>query len=803
MTSVSRFKLILFISIAWMAWQLFDTAGGGDPFYTSPAREIIHFIFAVIVLSGAGIVSFEVGPRHENNRNFSKIRIASGLLAVFGGLGLLLSSSPTSSFIISSTGLIGLVSLTFLSIGRTAAIIGTGLFILGLFLTGFNAEIPIELTASIIINTWSSDGVFGDGLVISTSYIFIFTIFAVLLRRLGAYDYLSTLGANILRRMIRTKEEDSYLSLLATGLFSGSTTTTLSSHSPSIENDGMAGLAQNLSRLEQASIVANASVYSQFMPPIMIAASFLIARTLEISYLEVLGAALIPATMICLTLVYYSVAAKWRSETVDTRNEAFRLLKGVCAILAMVILVAGVAHILATIGLHLEISFGACITILLFLIAAQSLFLIRTLSGRNETGDIHQVSLATHVPATTLAIFLFFLIPLKLDPAHAAAIAFLYALFFYIFCHIVSGLRSKNKAPYDLLKLVGREIGDLAVEATAICALLAISLSFVGLVVAPVKLMGLGPSLTAFLSAISFGNLTVALIISAVLVLIIGAALPATASYYVASLFLVPILASIGGSAGIFPSLIALHLFILVFACLADLTPPDDIAIEKVASEWRVPKNALTRKSLLVALPALALPFAFVGQNDLFLSEGANFNDVIITVCSVMGGLILIVHVAVGHFIGQLNRWRSLLLLLLSVILIVPAPILRSATLAKTTEVNESAVSVLNNLPAGSFVTLQFKDIFGSTNRTEEIGVSLPVGANAYERLSELGLDSIKSERGDLIIRDVALATSRISGIKPGMRLVSTTYMSQTFDYRFTYLFVLFGLLFLVIFPRR
>jgi TRAP transporter 4TM/12TM fusion protein len=127
-----------------------------------------------------------------------------------------------------------------------------------------------------------------------------------------------------------------------------------------------------------------------------------------------------------------------------------------------------------------------------------------------------------------------------------------------------------------------------------------------GVIVGVVTLTGLGLKSSSLIVAVAGGNLWATALVAAGAVLLLGLAVPVTASFIIAAVIIGPALQNLG----VIPE--AAYMFIFYFAVLSEVTPPT--ALAAVASAAVTGGNAF--KTMMMTwkytLPAFLVPFAFV-----------------------------------------------------------------------------------------------------------------------------------------------------------------------------------------------
>jgi TRAP transporter 4TM/12TM fusion protein len=157
--------------------------------------------------------------------------------------------------------------------------------------------------------------------------------------------------------------------------------------------------------------------------------------------------------------------------------------------------------------------------------------------------------------------------------------------------------------------LAAGAIGVLPVAATTAAA---------GIIVAVVTLTGLGLKVSSIIVDLAGGRLGLAALYSAIAVLVLGLAVPVTASFIIAAVIIGPALTTLGVEP------FAAYMFIFYYAVLSEVSPPT--ALSAVAAAAITGGNPFRTMMLTwrYTLPAFLVPFAFVlsPRGEALLLEG-------------------------------------------------------------------------------------------------------------------------------------------------------------------------------------
>jgi TRAP transporter 4TM/12TM fusion protein len=149
--------------------------------------------------------------------------------------------------------------------------------------------------------------------------------------------------------------------------------------------------------------------------------------------------------------------------------------------------------------------------------------------------------------------------------------------------------------------LADGSIGALNAATTCACA---------GIIVGVVTLTGLGLKFSSIVIAYAGGSLLLTAIYTALIVWIIGLAVPVTASYIICAVIAAPALVKLG-----VPDFAA-HMFIFYYAVLSEVSPPTALSPFAAAAITGADPYRTTLQSWKYTLPAFLVPFVFVLDPD-------------------------------------------------------------------------------------------------------------------------------------------------------------------------------------------
>ncbi len=411
------------------------------------------------------------------------------------------------------------------------------------------------------------EGIFGIPVGVSSTLIILFTIYGAILEHTGAGKFFVDFAFSAMGQKPTGAGRTAVLTSFLLGGPSGSgvaTTVTVGSIAyPILKKAGY-------DRDTAGAIFSAGGIGAVISPPVMGAASFLIAEFLRISYLEVIAMSVVP------TLLYYL---------------------GILLMIELDVKRLGIHAVefskknLRRLSLDYWFHFTSLFAIVVFMLLDFSVEYSITLS------------------MAVGAVFSWLRRDTRLTPAKCIA----------------------------ALEEAGRQI--LSVASTCAAA---------GIIIGVFTLTGLGLKFSGIIVDLAGGNLHLTLLYTAVILLVLGLALPITASYIIAAVITVPAMTKLG-----VPDYAA-HMFVFYYAILSEVSPP--VALSPVAAAaltggnpWRT--MMITWK---YTLPTFLVPFMFTATPEgvgLLLKGTAG--NIALSVTTAIIAIIALVQGVSGYFWGR------------------------------------------------------------------------------------------------------------------------------------------------------
>jgi TRAP transporter 4TM/12TM fusion protein len=213
--------------------------------------------------------------------------------------------------------------------------------------------------------------------------------------------------------------------------------------------------------------------------------------------------------------------------------------------------------------------------------------------------------------------------------------------------------------PKKLVKaLRGGSIGVLTVASTCAAA---------GIIVGVVTLTGLGLKFSSIIIAYAGGSVFLTAVYTALIVWVIGLAVPVTASYIISAVIAAPALIQLG-----IPDFAA-HMFVFYYAILSEVSPPTALSCFAAAALTKGNPYKTTIYAWKYTLPAFIVPFMFVldPKGVGILLQGPVVN-VIWTTLSAFIGLAALAGGVENWFLKKTTLYERIMLIVAGLVLVYP-----------------------------------------------------------------------------------------------------------------------------------
>ncbi len=608
------------------------------------ARRVIAILNRFVPIVPKGMADRIICGHDEtvSNRNvipvydiiLAVLAALSALFIVFDYQGLIMRQGLPLQFDVwvGVTCVVLLLEAARRALGPALAVLAI-IFLVYLFVGPYMPEIirhrglPLDFAVNDIY--LSTSGIFGVPLGVSTSIIFLFVLFGALLERAGAGQFFIDVAFAAFGRFRGGAAKAAIVASGMTGLYSGSSVAnTVTTGTFTIPLMKKVGLPPH----KAGAVEVAASTNGQLMPPVMGAAAFIMAEIIGIPYLDVVRAAIIPAVVSYLALFY-------------------------------------VVHLEA---LKLD---------------------IRALSKDDLPKFLKTFLRGMHY-LIPIAVLFFFLLYLRRSPILSAlyaieAMVVIMLIQRPIIASIAVGIARKHGEAIDAGALYKQafieglvDIWEGLIAGARNMISIAIATAAAGIIVGVVQSTGLVGRFVGLIEVISFGNIYLVLVLTAIICMILGMGLPTTANYILMASLTAPVIVTLGGEAGWLFPLIAVHLFVFYFGILADDTPPVGLAAYAAAAIARTDPIKTGIQGFTYDMRTAILPFVFIFNTELLMIAGLDaqgeviwINDVLKLAFVFIAALVAMFSFAAGvqgWFAKKLNVFGRLFMFAMCVVLFLP-----------------------------------------------------------------------------------------------------------------------------------
>jgi TRAP transporter 4TM/12TM fusion protein len=757
-------RILWFVPLCWSLFQLW---------YASPLPFIFDFGILndtearSVHLAFAIFLAFTAYPALKNSPRDS-IPAIDWALAFAGSFSAAYiyifytqladrSGAPTTPDIIASVvGMVLLLEATRRALGPPLMVVAA-VFLLYTFAGPHMPDVIAHKGASLnkaMSHLWlTTEGVFGVALGVSTSFVFLFVLFGAMLEKAGAGAYFIKVAFSLLGHMKGGPAKAAVVASGLSGLVSGSSianvVTTGTFTIPLMKRVGFSG--------EKAGAVeVAASTNGQLTPPIMGAAAFLMVEYVGISYVEVIKAALLPALISYIALLYivHLEACKAGMTGLPRRHTPkllHSLLSFTATILGLCVMSAAVYY---GIGWTKD-AFGDAATPIVTVALLLSYVGLVSISAKYQEHAMMAIDEElTEVPdpGPTIKSGLHFLLPIvvlvwcltveRFSPGLSAFWASVFMIFILLTQRPLIGFFTKKGNAAEQVKQGFDDLLESLVSGARNMIGIGVATAAAGIVVGVVTLTGIGLVMTDFVEFISGGSIILMLLFTAVISLILGMGLPTTANYIVVSTLMAPVIVTLGAAHGLIIPLIAVHLFVFYFGILADDTPPVGLAAFAAAAIAKSDPIRTGIQGFTYDIRTAILPFMFVFNTQLLLMGIDSWWHLALTIISSVIAMLTFSAATQGWWFTKTKWWEVVLLLLITFSLFRPGYWWDQIYPAKDYHQGIEIAQIAEELNVGQSLTLE---VTGQNLEGDVISktVRLPFDDRAVtgdDRVSSMGL---------------------------------------------------------------
>lgn len=557
----------------------------------------------------------------------------------------------------------------------------------------------------LVTHMWfTTEGIIGIPLGVSSTFIFLFIMFGAFLEKTGIGRFFIDLGNAVAGKQRGGPAKVAVFTSALEGTVSGSSVAnTVGSGSFTIPMMKSLGYRPEFA----GAVEASASTGGQIMPPIMGAAAFLMAEFLNIPYVHIARAAIIPAVLYFMG-VWIGVdleAAKTGLRGLP-KDQVPRLLKIMRERGQLILPIIGMIFFLSTGRTPTKAALYGLILAVLAGVLKKDVAQASTEGQRNYTTfdrisgtviaflagsfalaeflgtGIGEAMLLSAIPPVVYHGALRLLaggdpdrkggIYGKLDVWGALVLPVVGAVYMFMrtgdytstIVYAV-GMFFLSRALTGEPQVSLRELFAALEQGARGAVGVAVACAAAGVIVGTVTLTGLGLKLATGLVDLSGGNLLLTLVFTMLTSIILGMGAPTTANYIITSTIAAPALMKLG----VLP--LAAHMFAFYFGIVADVTPPVALAAFAGAGIAKADPFKTGVNATKLSIAAFLVPYFFVYSPDLLL-----INPGVHTIRIVIGavlGMVAVGAAVAGWFRTFSPWWERLIFFAAGLMLIDPS----------------------------------------------------------------------------------------------------------------------------------
>ena len=484
--------------------------------------------------------------------------------------------------------------------------------------------------------SFGTEGLYGTPTYVSATYIFLFILFGSFLEQAGMIRLFTDFAMGLFGHRAGGPAKVSVVSSALMGTITGSgvanVVTTGQFTIPLMKRFGYRAAFAG-------GVEATSSMGSQIMPPVMGAVAFIMAETINVPYVEVAKAALIPA------LLYFG-SVFWMVHLEARRSKLNGLPKDECP------------------------SAWDAVRQRWFLLIPLAILIWLLFSGRTPmfAGTVGLALTAIVILGSALILRLS---STALRVAFWVALGVLCAGFFQLGIGVIFGVIGVLVAACWFVK-GGRDTLLIClhalVEGARHAVPVGIACVLVGVIIGIVSLTGVASTFAGYILAIGQDNLFLSLLLTMVTCLVLGMGIPTIPNYIITSSIAAPALLDLG------VPLIVSHMFVFYFGIMADLTPPVALACFAAAPIARENGLKISLWAVRIAVAGFVVPFMAVYSPALMM-QGGDWLAVLYMLIKAAFAIGLWGIVFTGYCMRSLAWWEKLLGFAAGALMVMALPI--------------------------------------------------------------------------------------------------------------------------------
>ena len=469
---------------------------------------------------------------------------------------------------------------------------------------------------------FGTEGFYGTPTYVSATYIFLFILFGAFLEQAGMIKLFTDFAMGLFGHKLGGPAKVSVVSSALMGTITGSgvanVVTTGQFTIPLMKRFGYRPAFAG-------GVEATSSMGSQIMPPIMGAVAFIMAETINVPFIEVAKAALIPA------LLYFG-STFWMVHLEAKRANLRGLPKDQCP------------------------NPWAAVRERWYLLIPLFILIYLLFSGRTPLFS-GMVGLALTAIVILGSAIILRVSSFALRIAFWVALGLLCAGFFQLGIGVVFGVVALLVAICFFIN-GGRETLTIClhalVEGARHAVPVGIACALVGVIIGVVSLTGVASTFAGYILAVGQDNLFLSLLLTMVTCLVLGMGIPTIPNYIITSSIAAPALLDLG------VPLIVSHMFVFYFGIMADLTPPVALACFAAAPIAKETGLKISLWAVRIAIAGFIVPFMAVYEPALML-QGDSWMATIYVVLKAFVAIGIWGAVFTGYLQAKMTWWERVL----------------------------------------------------------------------------------------------------------------------------------------------
>ncbi|WP_448145108.1 TRAP transporter permease [Pseudomonas silesiensis] len=489
-----------------------------------------------------------------------------------------------------------------------------------------------------IINqlSFGTEGLYGTPTYVSATYIYLFILFGAFLEQAGMIKLFTDFAMGLFGHKLGGPAKVAVVSSALMGTITGSgianVVTTGQFTIPLMKRFGYKPAFAG-------GVEATSSMGSQLMPPVMGAVAFIMAETINVPYVEIAKAALIPA-------ILYFGSVFWMVHLEAKRSSLKGLPKDQCP---------------SALGAVKENWYLLIpLLVLVYLLFSGRTPLFSGMVGLALTAIVILGSaIILRVRGFGLRCAFWIALGILCTGFFQMGIAVIFAVIavLVVMCWFIKGGR-------DTLTICLHALVEGARHAVPV----GIACALVGIIIGVVSLTGVASTFAGYILAIGRDNLLLSLILTMITCLVLGMGIPTIPNYIITSSIAAPALLELG------VPLIVSHMFVFYFGILADLTPPVALACFAAAPIARESGFRISLWAVRIALAGFVIPFMAV-YNPALMLQGDNLWMSAYMLIKTLLAIGLWGMASTGYLQQKMPLWERLLSFAAGALLVVALPL--------------------------------------------------------------------------------------------------------------------------------